>query len=883
MTNSQVKTHKPYWYLFLIFVILVFGVGAGGYFYYSGEKRHVEQDKGRELLAVANLKISEISNWRAERMEEGRSIQANPFIGNHVEEWLKSGAKPITGSKIVQWMQSLRKFHDYESVLFLDERAIVRVSAPDGMQARTDLREQALKAMRRRQVILSDLVRDEAGRIYLNLIVPILSETGNRPIGAIIIRIDPSEYLYPLIKSWPTASRTAETLLIRREADNVVFLNELRHKKNTSLSLRFSVMERRLPAAMAFRGVQGVVKGIDYRGGPVLAAVQAVPDSPWSIVAKVDLAEVYAPMSERAWIVIILSGVFAVAAGASMVFFWRHQILQFALSQSQAEFRTEAELARLRRRNELVLTSAGDGIFGLDPAGNHTFVNPAAAEMLGYTPEELAGKHSHSVCHHTRPNGNPYPEEDCPIYAAHRDGTIRHVTDECFWRKDGTSFPVEYTSTPIVEKGELAGAVVTFKDITERKLAESAVRESREDLNRAQAVAHTGSWRLDVQKNELLWSDENWRIFGVPKGTPLTYETFLSTVHPDDRKYVDERWMAALRGEPYDIEHRIVVGGTVKWVRERAELEFDENGTLKGGFGTTQDITEKKQAEEALKKAKAELEQKVQERTATLARINQELQDEIIERKRAEGEVRKLNTGLEERVDERTAQLATANKELQAGEAQLRAALHEKETLLKEIHHRVKNNLQIISSMLNLQLPYVKDEQSIGLFKESQNRIYSMALIHEKLYRSESLAKIDLAEYIRSLTDNLFLAYGVSQGTIRPKIDIENVTLDIDRVIPCALIINELVSNSLKYAFPDLSQRAGETGEIRIALHHDIGNKLILTVSDNGIGLPKGLEIENSASLGLKLVNVLVRQLRGSIHLGIGSGTEFTIAFEASK
>ncbi len=116
-------------------------------------------------------------------------------------------------------------------------------------------------------------------------------------------------------------------------------------------------------------------------------------------------------------------------------------------------------------------------------------------------------------------------------------------------------------------------------------------------------MAQTGSWRLDVRRNELLWSEETHRIFGIPSGTPLTYETFLAAVHPVDQEYVDRQWRAALCGEPYDIEHRIVVDGQLKWVRERAELEFDEEGTLLGGFGTVQDITERKQAEEALRKS----------------------------------------------------------------------------------------------------------------------------------------------------------------------------------------------------------------------------------------------------------------------------------------
>ena len=144
------------------------------------------------------------------------------------------------------------------------------------------------------------------------------------------------------------------------------------------------------------------------------------------------------------------------------------------------------------------------------------------------------------------------------------------------------------------------------------------LRESQQDLNRAQAVAHTGSWRLDVRRNELTWSDEVHRMFGVPKETPLTYESFLAFIHPDDRQYVDTKWKAALAGEKYDIEHRIVVDDRIKWVRERANLEFDKDGTLLGGFGTVTDITARKQMEEELRKSRDELEKRVEERTAEL-------------------------------------------------------------------------------------------------------------------------------------------------------------------------------------------------------------------------------------------------------------------------
>jgi PAS domain S-box-containing protein len=147
--------------------------------------------------------------------------------------------------------------------------------------------------------------------------------------------------------------------------------------------------------------------------------------------------------------------------------------------------------------------------------------------------------------------------------------------------------------------------VRSVKYSMERKRIERALRESREDLNRAQAVAHVGSWRLDVGRNELVWSDETYRIFGLTKGVSLTYQTFLLSVHPDDREYVDREWQAALRGQSYDIEHRILVGGAVKWVRERAEIELDDQGSPRGGFGTVQDVTERKRAEEVLLQSEA--------------------------------------------------------------------------------------------------------------------------------------------------------------------------------------------------------------------------------------------------------------------------------------
>ncbi len=262
-------------------------------------------------------------------------------------------------------------------------------------------------------------------------------------------------------------------------------------------------------------------------------------------------------------------------------------------------------------------------------------------------------------------------------------------------------------------------------------------------------------------------------------------------------------------------------------------------------------ITDRKTVEEEMKKIKGMLETKVTERTLQLSNINYQLSKEIEERKRIEGKIK--------------------------------SSLEEKEILLREIHHRVKNNLQIISSLLSLQSDNSNDENLNKLFRDSQNRIYSMALIHEHLYESEDLTKIEISSYIKTLAFTLHETYDQKDFNVEINVDIDDVYLGIDVAIPCGLIVNELISNSLQHAFQNTNDNLNNDHKnlININMFIDKPNEhYVLIYSDNGKGISEDLDVKTTNTLGLQLVYGLTQQIKGNIELNRSVGTKFTISFK---
>jgi PAS domain S-box-containing protein len=831
---------------------------------------------------------------------------------------------------------------------------------------------------------------------------------------------------------------------------------------------------------------------------------------------------------------------------ASAIRVARDLILQLNEKSRQLE-ESKATVEQLSRQNELILHSAGEGIYGLDLHGRATFVNPAVAYMTGYTAEELLGQPMHAMLYHSKVDNTPHTWEECPVFDTLTTGAVHRNGEGLLWRKNGTNLPVEYVSTPIREGETIVGAVVTFNDITERKRAEQALRLNRERYTLAVNAGKVGVWDWDIESGHIYLDPLLKALLGFEESEiPNKIEAWASHVHPDDREQVMLGARDHLDGKTphYEIEHRMVhKQGSIRWFLARGTALRDPLGKPHRLVGTDSDITERKEVEVTLQRVKEQLELKVEERTIELKRVNEQLLADIVMRRQAEaalaaearflraqidvakvalsslrpeelaqplietigraqgyaygalwrvgedghtvtmvaafgegvapfvgvsqdlnepssytaliihtgqpafrnrirespygcnGITRTLNaqailglplinrTGrvvgamtfadmedadrfttrdltqgtvlanqvaqaienselfsqvnrLQEqyrvvtealndavftldaearftfgnpagerltgyRLDEllgrsftelvapenlpeltdrfrralageaisphvwaemirkdgsRVAiELSMANLVLdghiigrvgvarditdrQYAEEQIRASLQEKEVLLKEIHHRVKNNLQIISSLLNLQSKYINDPSAHQMVIDSQNRVKSMALIHEILFRSRDITRIDFAEYIKTISVQIFRSYGAYSKKIGLEVQVKDIMLDVDTAIPCGLIVTELVSNSLKHAFVD-----GREGSINISLFTSDSCTLTLIVKDNGIGLSRDIDLQNADSLGLKLVRALVNQLAGQIEVDSTFGTTFMITFVHDK
>ena len=600
---------------------------------------------------------------------------------------------------------------------------------------------------------------------------------------------------------------------------------------------------------------------------------------------------------------------------------------------------------KLREREAWLFTSLrsiGDAVITTDMSGKITFMNPVASELTGWKEDEARGKLLKRVFKIINMDTGKLVEK--PVERVIMVGkVVDSANNTVLIAKDGRHIPIDDSSSPIKDdKGKIIGDVLTFKDITERKKAEKERESLLHDMGERIKELQCMYWVAesirkhdvlsDIFKDVVIYIPPSWNYPEITRGK----------IRFDDVEFVSASFEETKWRQCSDIVIDGKRHGSVEvyYLEKRPELDEgpflkEERNLIDGIAHTLGEAIERKQMENELKESEArfhnltnflpeaiyeaDLKGKItfaNQSAFNLFGYNQEdinkgivgadlmVKDQldiVMEntKKIISGEdlgwteytaVRK--NGSQFPMKSHANVIIRDNKpvgmrgividvtERKKAEEQIQRDLKEKDILLKEIYHRVKNNLQVISSLLGLQARKVKDEQAIRAFEESRDRVRSMAVLHEQLYQSGDLARIEFGKYIKGLANELHRAYSVDPGRVVLDIRFEEVFLEINRAVPCGLIINELISNALQHGFPPSFQGKGK---IQVLLRKAEGDEVELIVKDNGVGIPKELDIRETDSLGMKLVSILAEdQLNGAVKLDRRGGTKFIIRFKCT-
>ena len=491
-SRDRKNLRSPY-ILILVFIILAAGIITAGRFYYHHYKENYRVETERRLSAIAKLKVDGLVQWRKERLDDAGVFYKNTVFSALVQRYFKNPDDTETQSQLRTWLSHVRKPCEDDSVMLLDTSYSKKMIVPDGPERITSFVSQSESdILRSGKVAFGDFYRNEQNqRIYLKVMVPILDGANDsRMIAVLAVRIDPEKCLYPFINQWPTPSNTAETLLIRRDGNDVLFLNELKFVKNTALNLRVSLdKDKELPAVKAALGQEGIVQGMDYRGVPVIADVRAVPDSPWFLVARMDISEVYAPIKEELWLVIVFVGVLLTGTSAGVGFLWKQQDASFYRQKHEA-----AETLRESEERYKNLFKANiDGILIADvTTKKFMYANPAICRILGYSEEEFMGMGLADI----------HPKESLEQVSAEFEGQASgakiNAELPCV-RKDGQVISMSINaSTVMIDQTKCLMGI--FRDITKRKQIENDLRSAK---TQAEAANKTKSQFLANMSHEI--------------------------------------------------------------------------------------------------------------------------------------------------------------------------------------------------------------------------------------------------------------------------------------------------------------------------------------------------------------------------------------------
>ncbi len=331
----------------LVYCLLAAGIVAGGYFYYAHFSQHFRAKVEDDLTTIGDLKVREVEQFRRERLADGAFLLKNVSISALVRRFMDNPGDADAKRQLEAWLEKFREAGDYSAVRLLDTKAATRMSLPAGGPPVTAaVSEHIADILGSGQVTFEDFHRSASDqRVYLDLLVPIVDEqNAGRPLGAFYLRIDPSVHFYPMFARWPIPSATAESKLVRRDGNAVLYLSELKTRSGTLLRERVPLTDTARTAVMAVLGREGIVHGLDKPGNPVVGYVKPIPDSPWFVVLREEASEAYAPVQEQRWLTIDLVAALLIGLGAGFMAIWRGERLRF--------YRERVDAAEALRQSE---------------------------------------------------------------------------------------------------------------------------------------------------------------------------------------------------------------------------------------------------------------------------------------------------------------------------------------------------------------------------------------------------------------------------------------------------------------------------------------------------------------------------------------------------
>jgi PAS domain S-box-containing protein len=593
--NKDLQKPPLSWALISVFVIVSAVVIVSGILFTNIQKEHLKTDKEDELKAYADLKVAQIEQWRNERLSDALLIQDNLSLVDQISDFLYNSNNSREKNDLLEWMKSITTNYDYFSAIIIDKggRARLGLTSADSLIG-SFLRPLIPAALADKKVILTDLHRaHKNGSIHLDLIIPLIKKGNDTvAIGLVVLRIDPSKILFRSVQSWPTKSRSSETLLLRREGDSVIYLNELKHQSNTALNLKRPISDTNFIGARALRGITGITEGKDYRNVPVLAVIKAVQGTPWFMISKVDKQELISQLNSQQLIIRLLIIFIISAFGAVIGWMIWHQRVRFYRNRYEAE----AEKMALKTHFDYLLKYANDIVLLIDEDLTIVEVNDRAIEVYKFSRNEIIGMDVRKL---------RAPEEldklEDMINILRDCGSTTYETVHV--NKDGDTFPIEISARLFEVEGVKYFQSIG-RDITERKRIESNLNSVLERYNLATQAGQFAIWDWDVNNDVLLWDDRVYELFGVKKGEVVpVYESWLKILHPDDAEKANNEIEQAIKGQNnYDTEFRVIhSGGAIKYIKAFGHVVRDENGSPVRMIGINFDITAQKTAENLLR------------------------------------------------------------------------------------------------------------------------------------------------------------------------------------------------------------------------------------------------------------------------------------------